>query len=50
LAVLANPDAAFKTFELRRSEAADAQGKPMNDNLFTRLFLKLAVGEFPSGS
>eukprot|EP00775_Hariotina_reticulata_P006495 gene6495-6723_t len=43
LAVLASPEAAYKTFELRRSEAADAQGKPMNDNLFTRLLLKQAL-------
>lgn len=46
LAVLASPDAAYKTFELRRSEAVDAQNKPMNGKLFTRLLLKLALGEF----
>ncbi|KAI8465804.1 MAG: complex I intermediate-associated protein 30-domain-containing protein [Monoraphidium minutum] len=41
-AALASPDAADKTFELRRSEAADAAGKPMGPRQFTRLFLKLA--------
>lgn len=45
VAALRRPDAAFKTFELRRSEAADAQGKEMSEAAFTRLFLKLALGE-----
>eukprot|EP00878_Enallax_costatus_P001050 GHUV01001185.1.p1 GENE.GHUV01001185.1~~GHUV01001185.1.p1 ORF type:complete len:643 (+),score=165.16 GHUV01001185.1:143-2071(+) len=42
LAALSRPDAAYKTFELRRCEAADAQGKTMDDRIFNRLFLKLA--------
>lgn len=42
---LATPDAARKTFELRRSEAADAKGKAMTPAAYTRLFLKLAPGE-----
>lgn len=44
-AALSRPDAAFKTFELRQSEAADAAGKSMSEAAFTRLFLKLSLGE-----
>lgn len=46
VAALSRPDAAFKSFELRRSEAADAKGKNMSDRLFDRLFLKLASGRW----
>lgn len=46
VAALRRPDASFKTFELRQSEAADAQGKEMSEANFTRMFLKLALGEF----
>jgi hypothetical protein len=49
VAALARPDAAFKTFELRQSEAADAQGKEMSEAGFNRLFLKLALGECGQG-
>ncbi|KAF8071307.1 IP5P13 [Scenedesmus sp. PABB004] len=42
-AALCRPDAAWKTLELRRSEAADAQGKGMTPARFNRLFLKLAL-------
>lgn len=45
-AALNNPDAALKTFEVRRSEARDAKGKAMTARNFTRLFLKLALGEW----
>lgn len=45
-AALGTPDAAFKTFELRQSEAADGQGKTMSEAAFNRLFLKLALGEW----
>lgn len=43
-AALARPEAAFKTFELRQSEAADAQDT-MSEAAFNRLFLKLSLGE-----
>jgi hypothetical protein len=45
VAALTRPHAARKTLELRRCEAADAQGKVMTPALFDRLFLKLAPGE-----
>lgn len=45
VAALTRADAAYKTLELRQNEAADAQGKPMSEAAFTRLFLKLALGE-----
>lgn len=41
-AALESPDAANKTFELRRSEALDAKGKAMTPRMMTRMFLKLA--------
>ena len=44
-AALDAPEAARKTFELRRSEAADAAGKAMGAKEMRRLFLKLAPGE-----
>jgi hypothetical protein len=44
VAALGSPDAAGKTFELRRSEAADARGKEMGPRRFTRMFLKLSPG------
>jgi len=44
LAALNSPDAANKTFELRRSEAVDARGKRMGQRQFTRMFLKLSPG------
>jgi hypothetical protein len=45
VAALSRPDAAWKTFELRQNEAADAAGKEMSEAAFTRLFLKLSKGE-----
>ncbi|KIZ06137.1 hypothetical protein MNEG_1822 [Monoraphidium neglectum] len=42
-AALASPDAANKTFELRRNEAVDAKGKTTGPRQLTRLFLKLAL-------
>jgi hypothetical protein len=45
VAALSRPEAAGKTLELRRSEAADAKGKSMSDAAFNRLFFKLALGE-----
>ncbi|GBF99199.1 hypothetical protein Rsub_12458 [Raphidocelis subcapitata] len=41
VAALGAPDAAGKTFELRRSEAVDAAGRGMGQREFLRLFLKL---------
>lgn len=43
VAALSRPDAAYKTFELRQNEAADAAGKEMSERDFTRMFLKLAL-------
>eukprot|EP00882_Tetradesmus_deserticola_P007943 GHRQ01008363.1.p2 GENE.GHRQ01008363.1~~GHRQ01008363.1.p2 ORF type:complete len:175 (+),score=63.24 GHRQ01008363.1:870-1394(+) len=43
VAALARPEAAGKTLELRRSEAADAKGKAMSEAAFSRLFFKLAL-------
>lgn len=42
---LGSPEAAGKTLELRRSEAASDQGRGMDGRRFNRLFLKLALGE-----
>jgi hypothetical protein len=49
VAALSRPDAAYKTLELRQNEAADAAGKEMSEAAFTRLFLKLALGERVAG-
>jgi hypothetical protein len=43
-AALSNPEAAGKTFELRRSEAADGAGAENGPRQLNRLFLKLALG------
>lgn len=43
--VLSSPDAVNKTFEVRRCEAVDAQGKTMGAREYQRLLLKLAPGE-----
>lgn len=49
VAALSRPESAYKTFELRQSEAADAAGKEMSEAAYTRLFLKLALGERGGG-
>jgi hypothetical protein len=46
LAALQQPDAAGKTFELRRNAAEDAKGVVMEGADYRRLFLKLALGEW----
>lgn len=40
-----SPDAAYKTFETRRSTSRETQGKRMGPADFQRLFLKLVVGK-----
>jgi hypothetical protein len=44
-ACLQLPEAAFKTFELRASEASDAQGRAMAGADYRRMALGLALGE-----
>lgn len=40
------PDAAYKTFELRRNEAPESKGvRSMSGKDYTRMFIKLALGE-----
>lgn len=38
-----SPEAVYKTFEVRRSEALDGRGKAMTEEDYTRMFLKLAM-------
>lgn len=49
VAALGSAAAAGKTFELRRSEAADARGRAMGTREWARLFLRLADGEQGAG-
>jgi hypothetical protein len=42
---LGTPEVTGKTFELRRSESVDAQGKEMTARAYNRMFLKLALGK-----
>jgi hypothetical protein len=42
VATLSLPEACSKTFEVRRSEAADRKGKSMDHKQYRRMFLKLA--------
>jgi hypothetical protein len=49
LAALQQPEAAGKTFELRRNAAEDAKGVVMEGADYRRLFLKLALGEWIGG-
>lgn len=42
---LSASEAAFKTFELRKSEAEDAQKRTMTEKDYLRMFLNLSLGE-----
>lgn len=50
VAALGSPEAVDKTFEVRRSEAADAAGKAMKQADFLRMFLRLSLGESQAAS